>query len=122
MRPKGPVQPETLLATLATDADRHRGVVNMPVYRASTILFKTMAEFEEADKGKCPYGSYGRYGTVATDALENMIAELEGADHAIVLSCGGSSSHPCPWHHAKCGRSFVDGGFGLWPNPPLLRS
>jgi cystathionine beta-lyase len=91
MQPKGPVKTETLLATLATAPDKHRGVVNMPVYRASTILFPTLAEFENADRGHCTYGSYGRYGTPATEALEDTIAKLEGADHAIVLACGAAA-------------------------------
>jgi cystathionine beta-lyase len=91
MSPKSNVKTETLLATLATAPDKHRGVVNMPVYRASTILFSTLAEFENADRGHCAYGSYGRYGTPATEALEASIAQLEGAKHAIVTSCGASA-------------------------------
>src|SRR5687768_9941364 len=91
MRPKQTAHPETLLATLGTSPDRHRGVVNTPVYRASTILFPTLAEFEQADRGECPYGSYGRYGTIGTEALEGTIAELEGADHTIVTSSGAAA-------------------------------
>lgn len=91
MHPKGPVKPETLLATLGTSPERHRGVVNTPVYRASTILFPTLAEFEQADRGECPYGSYGRYGTLGTEAIETAIAELEGADHTIALSSGAAA-------------------------------
>ncbi|MDE3016928.1 MAG: cystathionine beta-lyase [Pseudomonadota bacterium] len=82
------MRPETLLSTLGCMPDEHRGAVNTPVYRASTILFPTLAEFEAADRGEAPYATYGRYGTVLTDALENTIATLEGADHAIALSSG----------------------------------
>ena len=55
---------ETLLATLGCTPDDHRGVVNTPVYRASTILFPTLADFEAAERGESPHPSYGRYGTV----------------------------------------------------------
>ncbi|MDE3060705.1 MAG: cystathionine beta-lyase [Pseudomonadota bacterium] len=79
---------ETLLATLGCLPELHRGVVNTPPYRASTILFPTLAEFEAADRGESPYASYGRYGTLSTETLENAIATLEGADHAIILSSG----------------------------------
>jgi cystathionine beta-lyase len=79
---------ETLLATLGCNPDDHRGVVNTPPYRASTILFPTLAEFEAADRGDCAYPTYGRYGTVSTETLEKSLAVLEGADHSIVTSSG----------------------------------
>ncbi len=79
---------ETLLATLGCAPDIHRGAVNTPPYRASTILFPTLAAFEAAERGDCPYATYGRYGTVSSDTLERSLAELEGADQAIVLSSG----------------------------------
>ena len=82
---------ETLFATLGTNPDTHRGVVNTPVYRASTILFPNLAAFEEADNGKCAYPTYGRYGTPSTDALEDTLAKLEGADHSIVTASGLSA-------------------------------
>ncbi len=88
MSPKDSLQKETLLATLGLSPEKHRGVVNTPVYRASTILFPTLAEFEAAERGECSYATYGRYGTPTTEALEKTIAQLEGADHAIVLSSG----------------------------------
>jgi len=82
---------ETLVTTLGTAPDIHRGAVSMPVYRASTILFKTLAEFEAADSGKCPYPTYGRFGTPSTEALESAIAKLEGADYSIVTASGLSA-------------------------------
>jgi cysteine-S-conjugate beta-lyase len=78
---------ETELATLGCNHE-HRGVVNLPPYRASTILFPTLAEFELAERGEHPHPSYGRYGTPSTEALEETIATLEGADYAIVTSSG----------------------------------
>lgn len=82
---------ETLLATLGTDPDTHRGAVSVPVYRASTILFPNLAAFEKADRGQCEYPTYGRFGTPSTEALENAIAKLEGADYSIVTSSGLSA-------------------------------
>ena len=79
---------DTLLATTGCAPEKHRGAVNTPAYRASTVLFPTLAEFEQAERGEAPYPTYGRYGTVSTDTLEASIAELEGADHAIVTSSG----------------------------------
>lgn len=92
MSPKTPpANKDTFLATTACYPEKHRGVVNMPVYRASTILFPNLAEFEAADRGDCAYPVYGRYGTLTTEELEKTIAQLEGADHAIVTSSGLSA-------------------------------
>lgn len=82
---------ETLLAELGRDSAHHRGVVNTPPYRASTILFPNLAEFDAAESGKYPHPTYARFGTPSTEALEQAIATLEGADHSIVTSSGLSA-------------------------------
>ncbi len=79
---------ETLLATIGCYPEEHRGAVNLPTYRASTILFPTLASFEAAERGEWPHSIYGRYGTRSSEELEQAIATLEGADHAIVTSSG----------------------------------
>lgn len=82
--------------TLATILGRHpqdyEGMVNAPAYRGSTILFPTHAEFEAGEKslGVSPL-IYGRSGTPATRALEEALAALDGADHAILTSSGQSA-------------------------------
>lgn len=83
---------ETLVTTLGRSPEDHEGMVNGPVYRASTILFKTLADFEASEKsnGTRPL-VYGRSGTPATRALEEALAELDGADHAILTSSGQSA-------------------------------
>jgi len=79
---------ETLLATLGSSPDDHHGVVNLPIYRASTILFPTYDAFMAADNGNWTTPIYGRYGTPSTMALEEALAQLDKADHAIVTSSG----------------------------------
>ncbi len=79
---------ETILTTLGCYPEEHRGAVNLPAYRASTILFPNLAAFESAERGDHPHATYGRYGTRSTEELESAIATLEGADHAIVTSSG----------------------------------
>ncbi|MEZ5691608.1 MAG: cystathionine beta-lyase [Rickettsiales bacterium] len=82
------VKKETLLAHIGTSPDIHRGSVNIPPYRASTVLFPNLAAFEAAEQGKSAMPTYARFGTPSTEALENVIAELEGADHSIVTASG----------------------------------
>lgn len=82
---------ETQLVTLGCFPEDHHGVVNLPTYRASTILFPNLEEFERADLGEHPRPSYGRYGTPSTEALEKVLAEFEGSAHAIVTASGLSA-------------------------------
>lgn len=77
---------DTLLATAGRDPHGNFGVVNPPVYRASTILYRTVEEFEAPRKTRGVY--YGRGGTPTTFALEDAIAELDGAHGAIITGSG----------------------------------
>lgn len=80
---------ETLVTKLGRTPEKHYGVVNPPIYHASTILFPTLEEFETAEKGDGIYPlTYGRSGTPATRNLEEALAELDGAERAIVTSSG----------------------------------
>ncbi len=86
---------DTLLAHLGgSPTDRH-GAVNPPVYRASTILFPTVAEWEASRKREHWYDSvhYGQIGTPTTFALEEAMAVLEGpqAHRGILLPSGLSA-------------------------------
>ena len=83
---------ETLVTTLGRNPHENYGVVNQPVYRASTILFDTLADFEASERsnGVNPL-VYGRSGTPGTRALEEALAELDGADHAILTASGQSA-------------------------------
>jgi cystathionine beta-lyase len=62
----------------------HFGVVNTPVYRASTILYRDLATLEA---GKVPY-IYGRRGTPSSRSLEEAITALEGGARTVVCSSG----------------------------------
>ena len=79
---------ETQLTTLGRHPERHRGMVNPPIYRASTVLFPTLDAYEAAERSRYVYSTYGRYGTETTESLEEALAALDGVDKAIVTSCG----------------------------------
>jgi cysteine-S-conjugate beta-lyase len=80
------LKPETQLVTAGRDYSEH-GIVNPPVYHASTILFPTMQAFQT---GAQPY-VYGRRGTPTSRALESAIAQLDGGHHARVCASGLSA-------------------------------
>jgi len=77
MKDKQGKQPETLLAHSGRHPHDHFGVVNTPIYRASTILQPTVAEYRRTKGPREP--RYGRRGTPTTFTLEDVISDVEGA-------------------------------------------
>lgn len=83
---------DTKLTTLGRDPEANFGVVNPPVYHASTILFPTLEAIETAQKTKTKNQMrYGRYGTPTTFALQDAIAELEGGYAAFAVGSGAAA-------------------------------
>jgi cystathionine beta-lyase len=76
----------TLVTVAGRDPEQQHGVVNPPVYHASTILFPSVAQMEAARPRQGTY--YGRYGTPTTFGLEEALAVLEGGDRSIVVGSG----------------------------------
>ena len=78
--------------TIATHAGNHphdnQGVVNPPIYRASTILFPSVQDLHERYKRKFDAITYGRDGTPTHRALAEAIAALEGCDKAVAVPSG----------------------------------
>ena len=74
--------------TIATHAGRlsreHFGVVNTPVYRASTILY---SDFETLEAADVPY-IYGRLGTPTSRSLEGAVTALEGGATSVLCPSG----------------------------------
>lgn len=83
-------QDATRLTTLGRDPAAYDGVVSLPVHRASTILFPTLADFEKSAVAPTETGrtTYGLIGTPTTFAVETAVAELEGAHGACVVPSG----------------------------------
>lgn len=79
------VKQSTLLTHAASDPDKYQGMVNPPVHRGSTIVFKSFADFENLDT--MPF-HYGRAGTPTSAAFEEAVAAIEGAAGAISGSSG----------------------------------
>ena len=79
-------RPETVLTHAGRHPFDHFGVVNTPVFRASTILQPTMAEYKRPKTHREP--RYGRRGTPTAFTLEDVIAESEGAAGCSLASSG----------------------------------
>jgi cystathionine beta-lyase len=81
---------DTVLVTAGRDPHANHGVVNPPVYHASTITFATVADLEAKSRDRFKPGVtyYGRYGTPTTFAFEQAVAAAEGGHRAVTLSSG----------------------------------
>ena len=72
---------DTKAVHLGRHPGRYAGTVNTPVFRASTILSETVAEWEQKKKDRsADIGGtyYGLHGTPNRHLLEEALAELEG--------------------------------------------
>ncbi len=81
-------RPDTRLVHTGSDPKSHKGVVNPPVYRASTVIFPTVQAMKDAEKIKFDTTYYGVHGTPTTFALEDAMADLEGGYRAVSVSSG----------------------------------
>jgi cystathionine beta-lyase len=82
---------DTRLTHAGLDPHANHGVVNPPVYHASTILYPTVEALEHADKTPFEGTRYGRRGTPTTFALEKAVADLEGGYRSIAVPSGLSA-------------------------------
>jgi cystathionine beta-lyase len=80
---------DTLIVTAGRNPEANFGVVNPPVYHASTILYPTLDALEAGQKHRVPGKAYyGRSGTPTQFALEEAVAALDGAFKAIAVGSG----------------------------------
>lgn len=67
--------------------ERYDGAVNIPPFRASTILFPTLDALEAHDPTHRSV-RYGRTGTPSSHAFEAAVTELEGGHNAVSFASG----------------------------------
>jgi len=82
-----PRRPATDIVHSGRDPFAHHGFVNTPVYRGSTVLFRTLDSFERRDQRY----TYGRRGTPTSEALETAIAQLEGGARTWLAPSGAAA-------------------------------
>jgi cystathionine beta-lyase len=85
-----PPHPDTVLAHAGGSPRERHGAVNPPVYRASTILFPTVAEWEASREPARRFDviRYGQLGTPTTFALEEAVAQVEGGYRTALVPSG----------------------------------
>ena len=81
-------RPSTAVVHAGRTPRKHLGAVNTPVYRASTILFETVADLERAARGEFDGVSYGLHGLPTVTDFQSAMAELEGGHAALAVPSG----------------------------------
>lgn len=81
---EAPLSVETTLTHTGREPYDQFGFVNTPVYRGSTVLFKTLADLEAQQQRFL----YGRAGNPTTESVEAVITELEGAYRTRLVPSG----------------------------------
>lgn len=79
---------DTILTVAGRDPGSNHGVVNPPVYHASTIIFPSLADQEKASHDPFNHITYGRAGTPTQHALEETMSQLEGAWRTVAVPSG----------------------------------
>ncbi len=78
----------TILGRAGRSPHDHRGVVNPPVYHASTILFKDTEDLRKRGPNRLDDVVYGRFGTPTTFAFEEAMAIAEGGARSVAVGSG----------------------------------
>lgn len=76
-KPSPPCHPDTVVTHAGLSPRAHFGVVNPPVFHASTILFENAEALRHPERAVT---TYGRFGTPGTYALGQAMLELEEAE------------------------------------------
>lgn len=79
---------DTLLGHLGRNPGETHGTVNMPVYRASTIVFPDLETYSTRPADDYQTPRYGIHGNPTNWALEKAVAELEGGHNAVAVCSG----------------------------------
>ena len=86
-KPHPNMRKDTVLSHAGRSPDRFDGAVNVPVIRASTILFPDVESHEDRSD-RFAGVRYGRSGTTTRFALEETLAQLEGAARVCAVGSG----------------------------------
>lgn len=79
---------QTKLIKAGLSPETNFGIVNPPVYHASTVLFPTVEALEKGAANRYDGVYYGLNGTPTTFAFQDAVAELEGYPHCIAVPSG----------------------------------
>jgi len=88
--PGRPKQPgDSTRAVHAGERDRQASdAITTPIFQTSTFWFRDSEEVRAYQEGRKPRDEYGRYGNPTWRAAERKLADLEGAEEAVLFASG----------------------------------
>ncbi len=81
-------KPATRAVHLGRNPRKFLGAVNTPVFRATTMLFPTVADLDRAALGQYAGIGYGLHGLPTVTDLQASVAAIEGAHAALAVPSG----------------------------------
>jgi len=81
-------KPATRAVHLGRNPRNFLGAVNTPVFRASTMLFPTATDLDQAERGQYAGIGYGLHGLPTVTDLQDAVAAIEGAHAALAVPSG----------------------------------
>jgi cystathionine beta-lyase len=84
------VKEDTKIVHEGRDPEANHGIINPPVYHASTIAWGSVAEMKRRRDNRWEPGvyTYGRHGTPTHEALEEAYAAISGGYRSVAVSSG----------------------------------
>lgn len=79
---------DSLVTMAGRDPAAQHGIVNPPVYHASTVIFPTVADLDRAEADPFSGFYYARHGNPTSFALEDAVNALEGGHKTFALPSG----------------------------------
>ena len=86
--PAKPSNPRTAAVHAGRDPRAQFGMINPPVWHASTVLFPTLDALDRAIRQPFEGLVYSLLGTPTSSALEQAVAAMEHADRAVAVGSG----------------------------------
>jgi cystathionine beta-lyase/cystathionine gamma-synthase len=86
------VRPATRMVRRALDSLRDVEPLTVPIYETTTYVFDSAEQVREYNEGKAGKYLYTRYENPTIQVVERTLAELEGADGAVLTSSGQAAT------------------------------
>jgi cystathionine beta-lyase len=81
-------RPATQAGRFGRNPARFLGAVNTPVFRATTMVFPTVADLERAVRGEYEGIGYGLHGLPTVTDLQEAVIQIEGGHRAFAVPSG----------------------------------
>jgi cystathionine beta-lyase/cystathionine gamma-synthase len=81
--------------------------LTVPIYETTTFVFESAAEVVAYNKGESAKYLYSRYGNPTVASVEQRLAQLDGAERALLFSSGMAAATTILMAHLRAGDEVV---------------